>query len=274
MIPTIKKIILPVMFILATVACERIAFDPEIDVLNENLPVVYGVIGDHPDYRSIELSRTAPYMDGTEMEKIDNALVTVSGPDQSFAFAHTGDGRYTAPGDFRPGIDTTYHLTIELEGKTYESRSTMRPPVNMHSLKVNLDRWEDDDAGIYEITGWVKDNEPIDERFLFKYAVNGQLHDSVNVWSHYTDQLTNNQWLEDAMLFGNIEAEEGDSIDVFVLSISVEYYNFIQAAEMNRISHNPFTPPGGVPITGNISNGTLGIFQVSAIVQERIGISE
>jgi len=270
MTQTIKKILPIVAIVLATVACERIPFDPQIDTLNENLPVVYGVIGDHPDYRSIEISRTAPYMDGTEMEKIEDAEVSVSGPEETYAFKHTEKGRYVAPERFQPDVNTTYYLTIELDGETYKAESTMRQHVNMHSLKVNPDRWEDPDDGIYEITGWVKDNEPEDERFLFKYAVNGQLRDSVNVWSHYTDQLTNNQWLEDALLFGNIEAEKGDSIDVFVLSISTGYYDFIQAAEKNRISHNPFTPPGGVPITGNINNGALGIFQVSGIVHERV----
>lgn len=270
MIPTIKKLIVSTVAILSTIACERIAFDPGIEILNEELPVVYGVIGNHPDYRTIELTRTAPYMDGTDIETIDNAIVSVSDDYRTYPFEHTGNGRYQAPEDFLPGVDTTYHLNIETDGKTYTSKSTMRPPVNMHSLKVQKDRWETEDNNIYEITGWVKDNEIKDERFLFKYTVNDVTYDSVQVWSHYTDQLSNDIWLEDAMLFGNIEANPNDTIDVFVLSVSTEYYDFVQAAEKNRISSNPFTPPPGVPITGNISNGALGIFQVSAIVQETV----
>jgi hypothetical protein len=272
MIPTIKKIILPAMAILATVACERIAFDPGIETLNKELPVVYGVIGNHPDYRTIELTRTAPYMDGTDIETIDDAIVTVSDDYQSYLFEHTENGRYLAPEAFSPGVDTTYYLNIETEGET--AKSTMRPAVNMHSLKVQKDRWETEDNNIYEITGWVKDNETENERFLFKYTINDVTYDSVQVWSHYTDQLSNNMWLEDAMLFGNIDAKPNDTIDVFVLSVSVEYYDFVQAAEKNRISSNPFTPPPGVPITGNISNDGLGIFQVSAIVQETVSVPE
>ncbi len=272
MIQTIKKILLSVVAILTMVACERIAFDPGIETLNEKLPVVYGVIGNHPDYRTIELTRTAPYMDGSDINTIDDAIVTVSDNDQTYLFEPAGNGQYNAPNSFKPGVDTTYYLNIEIEGKTYTAQSTMRPPVNMHSLKVQQDRWETDENNIYEITGWVKDNEPENERFLFKYTVNDVTYDSVQVWSHYTDQLSNNMWLEDAMLFGNIDANPNDTIDVIVLSVSEEYYDFVQAAEKNRISSNPFTPPPGVPITGNISNDGLGIFQVSAVVQETVTV--
>jgi hypothetical protein len=256
------------------VACERIAFDPGIETLNEELPAVYGVIGNHPDYRTIELTRTAPYMDGTDIETINNAVVTVSDDYQTYVFEYTENGRYLAPEAFNPGVDTTYYLNIELEGETYTAQSTMRPPVNIHSLRAQPDRWEDEDDDIYEITGWVKDNEIEDERFLFKYIINDVTYDSVQVWSHYTDQLSNNLWLEDAMLFGNIIASPNDTIDVFVLSVSPDYYDFVQAAEKNRISSNPFTPPPGVPITGNISNDGLGIFQVSAIVHETVMVPD
>ncbi|WP_291860565.1 DUF4249 family protein [Marinilabilia sp.] len=195
MIPNVKIIILSIVGIMTMVACERVAFDPGIETLNEELPVVYGVVGNHPDYRTIELTRTAPYMDGTEVKTIDNATVTVSDDNQTFVFEHTANGRYMAPEAFKPGVDTTYYLNIELDGESYTAQSTMHPPVNMHSLKVQHDRWEDEEDDIYEITGWVKDNEIEDERFLFKYTINDVAYDSVQVWSHYTDQLSNNLWL-------------------------------------------------------------------------------
>jgi hypothetical protein len=256
------------------VACERIAFDPGIETLNEELPVVYGVIGNHPDYRTIELTRTAPYMDGLDIKTIDDATVTVSDDDQTYVFEHTENGRYLAPEEFKPGVDTTYYLNIETEGETHTAQSTMRPPVNTHSLRVQHDRWEEEDDDIYEITGWVKDNEIEDEKFLFKYTVNDVTYDSLQVWSHYTDQLSNNLWLEDAMLFGNIKANPNDTINVFVLSVSTAYYDFVQAAKKNRDSHSPFSPPAGVSITGNINNGALGIFQVSAIVHETVKVPD
>ncbi|WP_106152401.1 DUF4249 family protein [Marinilabilia salmonicolor] len=269
-----KKIIFPVLVIISTIACERIAFDPGIETLNEELPVVYGILGKHPDYRTIELTRTAPYMDGSKIATIDHAEVTVSDEQTTYSFEWIGNGQYIAPENFQPGIDITYYLNIEVDGEVYAAQSSMPPSVNMHSLKVQKDRWETDDNNIYEVTGWVKDNEREDERFLFKYTINDVRYDSVQVWSHYTDQLSNNLWLEDAQLFGNIEANPGDTIDVYALSVSTEYYNFVQAAEKNRVSSNPFTPPPGVPITGNISNDALGIFQVSAIVQQTATVPE
>lgn len=274
MIPTVKIIIPAIILILTSVSCKRVAFDPGIETLNQELPVVYGVVGNHPEYRTIELTRTAPYMDGTEVNTIDDATVTVSDDSHTFVFEHTENGRYLAPEAFKPGVDTTYYLNIEIDGEQYTSQSTMKPPVNMHSLQVQHDRWEDEEEDIYEITGWVKDNEIEDERFLFKYTINDVAYDSVQVWSHYTDQLSNNLWLEDAMLFGNIIANPNDTIDVYALSVSTEYYDFVQAAEKNRVSSNPFSPPPGVPITGNISNEALGIFQVSSIVHQSVVITE
>ncbi|WP_462318460.1 DUF4249 domain-containing protein [Marinilabilia sp.] len=269
-----KIFLISVLTLMALSGCERVQFDPDIDDLNERLPVVDAVLGNHPDYKTISLTRTAPYMDGTEVEKIENALVTVQGPAKNYLFEHLKDGIYQAPEDFAPVAGRTYHLSIELDGEIYEAESTMNPPVNIDTLEVGYDRWEDPKDHIYEVTGRVKDNEPEGEHFIFKYAVNEFLYDSTSVWSHYTDQLTNNIWLEDAIIFMNIEAQPGDTLDVFGLSISEIYYDFIQAAEKNRVGHNPFSPPSGIPITGNISNGALGIFQVSAIVQERLFIPE
>ena len=260
------------MILIVVSACQRVEFNPKIDELNEKLPVVDAVLGNHPDYKTIQLTRTAPYMDGTEVEKIDNAMVSVKGPQKTYAFEHLGNGIYRAPDDFNPMVDSTYYLSIELDGELYEAQSTMNPPVNIDTLMVNHDRWEDPGENIYEVTGRVKDNEQENEHFVFKYAVNEFLYDSTSVWSHYTDELTNNVWLDDAIIFGNIEAQPGDTLDVFGLSISEIYYDFIQAAEKNRMGHVPFSPPGGIPVTGNISNGALGIFQVSAIVQKRLKI--
>ncbi|PWE00198.1 DUF4249 domain-containing protein [Marinilabilia rubra] len=273
---TLRKILSlsTLIAIIAGTSCERVQFDPDIDELNERLPVVDAVLGNHPDYKTITLTRTAPYMDGTEVEKIENALVKVNGPSKSYIFDHQKDGIYQAPENFAPVTGGTYNLSIELEGQVYEATSTMNPPVNIDTLLVDYDRWEDPQDHIYEVTGRVKDNESEGEHFIFKYAVNEFLYDSTSVWSHYTDQLTNNTWLDDAIIFMNIEAQPGDTLDVFGLSISEVYYDFIQAAEKNRIGHNPFSPPSGIPITGNISNGALGIFQVSAIVQERLFIPE
>ncbi|MFW5754384.1 MAG: DUF4249 family protein, partial [Marinilabiliaceae bacterium] len=210
-------------------SCERVPFDPDIDTLNKKQLVVDGVVGNHPEYRTIELSRTAPYMDASEFEAVENAVVSVSGPEQTYDFEHIKKGRYKAPEDFHTGIDTTYHVHIRINEESYEASSTMRKPLNMHSLEVNPDRWEDSDEGIYEIIGSIKDNPEKDERFVFKYAVNEVLHDSVKVWAHYNDQLTNDQWMDEIMIFGNIDAEEGDRIDVYALSISEIYYDFIQA---------------------------------------------
>ncbi|MGQ1891888.1 DUF4249 domain-containing protein [Thermophagus sp. OGC60D27] len=270
----IKPVLLVPAILLILSCCEKVKFDPNIEYLNENLPVVYGILANHPDYRTIELTRTAPYMDGSEYPIIEDATITVKDQQNTYPFSYIGNGIYRAPDTFKPGIDTTYLLTIQLDDQTYEAQSTMPPPVNIHSLRIQPDRWEDKDANIYEITAWLKDNEVENERFVFKYAINHHLYDSIKVWSHYTDQLTNNIWLEDVMIFGNIEADPNDTIDIFALSISESYYNFIQAAEKNRVGFNPFTPPSGIPVTGNINNGALGIFQITSVVQERVVVPE
>jgi hypothetical protein len=267
MISQDKSLFLLLMTVILLSGCARVEFDPGIDNYNENLPVVDAVLGNHSDYKTITISRTAPYMNGSEVEKIDNATVTVSDQDQTYVFEYAEDGKYQAPSDFNPAINTTYSLNIEINGETYEAESTMRQPVNMKSLQIQDDPWEKDD-NFYEVTSWIKDNEIEGEKFVFKYAVNGFLHDSISAWSQYSDKLTNNTWLEDATILDGIEAVPGDQINIFGLSISDEYYDFIEAAEKNRNGYSPFNSPGGIPIPGNISNGALGIFQVSAIVKE------
>ena len=267
----ITNIIFLVLIILGTLACDEVPFDPRIDNQNENLLVVDGIIGNDPDFRTIKLSRTAAYLDGKLYEAVTGASVTVSSPAQVFTFTEEHDGLYDAPVDWDPQVGTEYTLRIELDGTTYEASSVMREPVNMHSLRVVPNEYDKD---TYDVKAWVKDNEEKGEHFLFKYVANGALHDFVDDWSVYSDELANNVWMQDATLFYDLDTWEGDIVEVLGFSISKNYYQFVNAAMKNTSEPMPFMPPAGIPIEGNISNGALGFFEVSSITRLSTTVEE
>jgi hypothetical protein len=259
----LQKLIATVLICLNIIACDKVPFNPKIDDYNENLLVVDGIIGNHPDSKTIKLSRTSAYLNGKPYEMVEGATVEVTCEDQVFPFEEKDKGIYIAPDDWEPRVGNRYTLKIEFDGEVYKAESIMHKPANMHSLKVKPD---DDD--LYKVEGWIKDNKEKDEHFLFKYAINRVLNDSVQNWKLYSDKLVNNIWLENEPIFDEIDAKKGDTLKVLNFAIGESYYRFLEAAQKNIAEPMPFMPPAGILIEGNISNGALGFFEVSSIIQD------
>lgn len=257
--------ILFILSFLALAACEREEFNPKLGGYNKNLLVIEGLITTSPDIQRMQITRTSNYMDGLEIKSVENATVTIVCENSSYEFTHSDKGIYLPPAGFIAEIGKTYKLSAMVDGQNYEAESTVSQPLALDSLSSERDEFEDD---CFRVKGWFLDNAAKDEHFLFKYAVNDVMVDTLTKWSTYSDMLTNNVRFENVDLFYGVEANERDKVTVYTFSISKKYYNFINDAQKNLQPPIPFNPSPGIRIKGNISNGALGFFQASAVTQK------
>lgn len=253
-----------ILSLLVFVACAKEEFDPKLDSYNKNLLVIEGLITTSPDIQRMQITRTSSYMDGLEIKGVENATVTIICDNSSYAFTHSDKGIYLPPAGFIAEVGKTYKLNVTVDGLSYEAESTVSEPLALDSLSSERDEFEDD---CFRVKGWFVDNAAKDEHFLFKYAVNDVMVDTLTKWSIYSDMLTNNVRFENVDLFYGVDANENDKVTVYTFSISKKYYNFIKDAQKNLEEPIPFNPSPGIKINGNISNGALGFFQASAIMQ-------
>ncbi len=257
-----KKYIFIALPLIIMASCAKEEFNPKLSNQNKNQIVVEGLITNQPNIQRMVITRATDYMNGIEISGVENAVVTVTCENNSYEFSHFQNGNYTPPADFKAEIGKTYQLSIVIDGITYRAESTVAKPLTLDSISTKTDRYDTD---CFEIMGWFNDNKEKDEYFLFKYALNNVMIDTLTRWSTYSDFLTNNERLEESCIFNGLEAKEHDYISVYSLSISEQYFNFIQVALKDIEEPAPFSPSAGAKIEGNISNGALGFFQASAV---------
>ncbi len=242
-------------------SCKK-EFDLDLNAQNKNLLVVEGMITDQNEPQVIELTRTVSYLKQVKTQAVENATFGVDVDNQVLPFTQKEPGRYFAPDGFIGQVGKTYNLTITVDGQVYKASSKMNPAQVMDAASTKTHEFN---ADYFEIRLTFTDNPEKGDYILFKYARNGQMIDTLDKWSTYSDKLTNGKSFEDIMAFGDVEGSVGDNITVYSYSISKEYHDFISAAENATSEPLPFFPPPGSAITGNITNGAVGFFQASAV---------
>ena len=264
-----KNIYILISFLIVLTGCRVVEFDPELDNLNENILVVEALITDVSEMQYVKLHRTTAYMSEEEPESVNNAVVDVSDGNQVYPFMNSGNGIYNAPTGFNGEIGKTYRLKISLEGEVYEAESKMLPAFAFDSLEILKDDLFGSEQ--YVINCVITENLSNPDYVLSIYAQNGVLNDSLANRTLFTVENLNGQTIE-GYLFMGIEGNTGDKITVYTYSVDEEYLQFYNAAAASLMPPNPFMPPPGASVKGNISNGALGFFQISAVWEEDLFI--
>lgn len=256
-----RKIYILFAAILAVATSCKKDFDLQLDGDNKNFLVVDGMVTDQPEPQVIRLSRTVSYLKPEDPKKVTDAAVTVECEGVVIPFNQTAPGVYVAPPGFVGVVGKTYNLTIKVDGKEYKASSKMSKPLIFDAVSTRRSVFDDKK---FDVRAAFTENPEKGDNYLLKYAINGVLCDTVKNWSRFNDIAMNGQTFADVTVFGSVDCKENDQITVYTYSISKEYYEFVNAAEMSLQEPLPFFPPPGATISGNISNGALGFFQAAA----------
>ncbi len=176
---------------------------------------------------------------------------------------HTASSVYGIPGN-------TYTLDIELSSpvggySSYTASSTLYPvsPLDSISLAFHAD-WADN--GVWEVDCYVQD-PPTEDFYRFLISRNNiMLSDTLDEWFVTDDRFFNGNYAYGApiaYLRQDINDEiltSGDTINIEMNSIGVDYANFIWDSQSEVRGSNPLFSGPPANVKGNINNGAFGFF--------------
>ncbi|MCR9289416.1 MAG: DUF4249 domain-containing protein [Bacteroidetes bacterium] len=293
LISNIKYLFILTVFTQLFTSCEDVV-DIKTDPLTPQL-VVDAWLNNRSEPQTISLSMTQPYFQNSLPEGIGGATVKViRGDNEVFEFTETENGQYnwTPSDDETLGIvNDEFNLSIELDGKTYESASTMNrtPVIDSITQEFRVDEFGFPD-GIYAEffardfvgegdTYWIKTfkngvflNKPSEINFAFDAgfsqgaAVDGlifipPIREAIN---RTADADTDDN--SDVAPW-NLE----DEIRVEIHSINHDAFYFLSTAQrqmlngQNGIFSEPVINTPGNIFSVNDEEEVLGVFNVAAI---------
>lgn len=220
--------------------------------------VVEGTITDENKQQIIKLTKTSDYSNPQAPIPASGAIVSVTDGTNTFTFTESPSGVYKSNTNFRGEVGKTYDLSVYFESKEYTSSSTMYPAFMLDSLYA-LPEYDG-----YSIYINAQESPVSKQYYLMKTIKNGVLNDTLKNWSFFSDDLINGLYLQDFNIAW-LEALPGDTVQIETFSISKEQYEYINTALQTQSTPIPFLGSNPANIKGNISNGAMGFFQVSAV---------
>ncbi|MCL6265500.1 DUF4249 domain-containing protein [Flagellimonas myxillae] len=273
----IYKIILGALVLTSTSCTDVIEVDvPEGPIrltIEASLDWEKGTLGNN---QTILLSTSTPFFDNQNPNPVNGATVQVTNVDSGavFAFTDQQDGRYTTDA-FVPVIGDTYTLDINYEGEHYTGSETLYSVSDISEVTQSTEDGEDDEA--LEVNVSFEDPEGIENYYFLRFqSQNDLLPELFDIKDEFIDGN------EATFYYEKIEDEQdnisefqpGDVVDIKLLGISRNYYNYMQLLiEQFESSGDPFSATP-VPLVGNCinldntDNTPYGYFRVTQMVQE------
>lgn len=278
---SMKKALIYSFTLLSLAACE------ETVVLNleETAPkiVIEGQVTDRAGYQFVKVSKSTDFYASGKTPRVTDATVVVT-DDQGneYTFVHNprnhadSAGYYLPQTPFTGVVNRTYTLTVVAEGKTYSAQDKLNPITTIDKLEYRIDEDEredpEDPGRFYEVLMFVKEPKETRDYYLFKTYRNDSLTYNIDTDVYYADDELVGESIDGFPLPIFYSANDLARAEVYSLSRDA----FIFYRDLDKLLNNDggmFTQPPADPRT-NLSNGALGLFQVSAVVSSEIRIGE
>lgn len=226
--------------------------------------------------QTILLSTSTSFYENLTPAPVSGAVVRVTNNDTGtvFVFEDQNDGRYTTS-SFIPILENSYTLDITYAGERYLGTETLFPVSDISSIFQTKEKGEDTEA--LEVNVSFQDPEGIENYYFLRFqSRNDLLPELFDIKDEFIDGNLATFYYEKVEDTSNNvkEFEPGDMVDIKLLGISNDYYNYLQLLiEQFDGAGDPFsTTP--VPLIGNCvnldnpDNTPYGYFRVTQIVQD------
>jgi hypothetical protein len=279
-----------------TISCQK---DIEIDVpAAESKIVIEGAI-ESEQYPYVIVTKNQGYFDPVDTNSLAemmvlNAIVTVSDGITVDSlkiqpnFLTVPPYRYVGS-KIKGQVGGTYKLKVEVDGKVYESTTTIPKIVPLDSIKYTYQS-PNDTFGML----WAYGQDPPELGNFYRVFTKTFGKDSVFVHPSFSlgdDKLANGQYIEDGIIRGKdparpaeeYETEDdeppywaflrGETVAVKFCTMDVISYDFWKTAEQQASNNgNPFAAP--TTIKTNISGNALGVWTGYGVFLDTVTITD
>jgi len=275
-----KKIVYIIFVLTIFISCDE---DIELDtILQDERVVIDALLTNESKNHFVKVTRTIDFNANGRTPRVDNATVMITddlGNVYNYVHNPGGDpdsaGIYLSENVFPGIIGVTYTLEVIADGVLYSANEIMNPVTPIDSLTFRLHPDVDPaDRGIgdvYKVLLYTQEPQETEDYYLFEFYKNDTLQNDDEEF-YVADDFA----LAESIM--GLEAPFNysyqDTVRVDMLSLSRRGYLFyFDLANVINNDGGMFSPAPANPRT-NISNGGLGLFQVSAVSTETIIIIE
>lgn len=255
-----KSYLISIILLLVFFGCEE-EVSLNLDQIAPKL-VVNALVTDKPNWSWINLTLSTPFDSKLAPRVVEDALIIIRDEDgliDTFQYYDLGF-YFKSDSNWIGVVGKKYFLEIYYNGELYESSSEMLPVPQLDSINYRYGYNVESGKTGYFISAFFQEPPGVSNFYRWLYYRNDSL-----VWSKEyisTDQLFSGEYVKGYEF--EKRAKLGDDIRIEQYSLQSEAYEFLRQLKEQRNFGNPFdTPPANVQ--GNISNGAIGLFMVSAV---------
>ena len=247
-------------------------------VIEASIDWIKGTAGNQ---QSVKLSTSTPFFDNLQETPVKGAIVKVinDSDKNEVVFIDQNNGNYETD-EFIPIIGQSYTLEVVYEDETYLASETMTPVSEITDVYQSRENGFDKEA--LEVNIEFNDPKDISNFYLTKFQRRGDLLQTIfDVKDEFTDgnkisifyEKLNN---EDT---GETEFVPGDIVDISLLGISEQYFNYIKlliqqsGGQGGPFSTTPAEIKGNCINLDNPNNYAFGYFRLTE-VDEKVYLFE
>ena len=239
--------------------------------------IVYGEVTTDSMHHFVRLSRSADYFSSGKTEVVSGAVLEISEGDKKYPLRETTgeSGLYETEEEFAGEMGKIYTLNVSnvdinsdgvKEVYTAETHMPYLDPLDSVKLSYNeiFNGWE--------VKVWARDPADTKDYYSFRvYKNNFLLTDTLTEFFVQSDDFFNGNYTNGitSQFLSNSDPQEkavpGDLITFEINGITEDYYNFIIEAQTEAGTSYPLFSGPPANISGNISEGALGIFTAYSI---------
>jgi len=256
--------------------------------LNDMEPkiVIEGLVTNREGRQYVKITHTVDFYGNAEdlsATAVKDAIVTVKDDlDNTYVFVHNPNsdpdsiGYYIPEDPFTGELGRTYTLNVQANGQAYTAVDQLFSVIPIDKLEYRVNEEEEKDpqeAGkIYEALVFAKEPQETKDYYLFKFYRN----DSI-MWDSENDVY----YSDDEFLAENIDGVPSPNFYGIGDKAKVEAYSltrsgFVFYADLVKLINNDGGMFGSIPANcrTNLSNGALGFFQVSAVSDKEMVLTQ
>ena len=228
--------------------------------------VIEGAVSDTAGPYHINISKTVTFYADNTYPNVSGASVTITDETAGVTdlLTETSAGTYTTHTIVgKPG--STYQLTVIVDGKTYQSSSTMPSPVKLDSVTFDYTSIKN----MIQPVAYFQDPGNFVNYYKFNILKNGV---KLNRFQTLEDLLSNGKYIRDQLVTDTGAIKKNDVVTISLVGIDKNTYNFLQEAEnvafYNDQLNTPATPES------NISGGCIGYFSAQTVSSKNAFVSQ
>ena len=267
------------LLILISNSCSEI-IEMDLNVEGNNRLVVEASITTEQKSQIVKLSRSNEYFSDQVATKETGAIVSIKDENNIFVLTdNNNDGTYITDANVKGVAGNMYRLDIELEnGEKYFAEDFLKPISPMDSLKYEYKKSDRPFSEKYFYYIYLYTQEPgeTEDYYQWELFIDG-VHDSDTLRdkTFVSDEMVNGVYISDWPVYEISEEKivaDASIVKIQMLSISKEAYNFKIALmmETDYSASGLNGPPANIP--SNVSNGALGFFSASDVVEDSIEV--